>query len=457
MIHLELRNNCWASGVRAFKVRLMKPAMIGFLLVGLYCPDAFGQGRNVGPARVIVGKVVKTERSSLQSFVGTLQATRRATIGSAVDGRVTKVDFDAGDPVGFEVDSSMETGVPLVEIRTETLDIEIRAAELQLQQAQQALDELRLNLPRNLELAKANQAGAESQRDYAKANYQRLRKLSTQGTAISQIEVESARAEYQAAQQSFIGASVETRRLESTTELQIAQAESRVGTAEQERFRLMDLRSQYTIRAPFPGVVTQKMTEVGQWVTRGAPLLELVQLDPIEMIVNIPQEYSGKLQESIQNASNTDLPLTVKIDVNGLNDSLAGELLRIIPQADLRSRSFPVRIRIANPPVGDTFKLKPGMLGRASMLIGREAEMLLVKKDALVFGSDENRVFKVVKSNGKTLVVPVVVTMGVEVGSWVQVEGKLTQDDLVVVVGNERLQPGGEVLISETRTEEIDE
>ena len=228
-------------------------------------------------------------------------------------------------------------------------------------------------------------------------------------------------------------------------------------TAEQERLRLLDLRSQYTIRAPFPGVVTQKMTEVGQWVTRGTPLVEIVQLDPIEMVVNVPQEYTGKLQESLEQAKSKDATLNAKIEVNGLDETLEGELLRVIPQADLRSRSFPVRIRIANPSAGENFKLQPGMLGRAALLVGKEKEMILVKKDALVFASGQNKVFKVVNSEGKTSVVPVVVKTGTEVGSWVQVMGNVDENDKVVIVGNEGLRAGAEIMVTETRDEKIDE
>lgn len=428
--------------------------------------SVLAQKKDRGPARVVVGNVIKTKRSSLQSFVGTLQATRRATVGSGVDGRVIEVEFDAGDPVGADaitvVNESEEepkqpfVGQRLVQLRTDTLDIEIRAAEIQTQLAQLALDEMKLSMPQQMELSKANLSSAESQMEYSKTNYQRSRALQKQSGAISKLELEAARSEYLANQQAVIGARSEVNGLLSTGDLQLAQAKSRVDSARQETLRLRDLKNQYTIRAPFAGVVTAKLTEVGQWVTRGAPIVEIVQLDPIEMVVNVPQEFSGRVQGSLAEAKENNRPLPVNVTITGVDGSLKGEVVRIIPQADLRSRSFPVRIRIQNPKSGDTFLLQPGMLGRASLNVGRETEMILVSKDALVMGRGETRIFKAVQRAGKTVVQPATVQTGTDVGGWVQVTGDITEKDNVVIIGNERLKANDEILITETRVEKIE-
>ena len=315
----------------------------------------------------------------------------------------------------------------LVEIRSDSLEIELQTAELQHRQMQQALSELELSLPQDMELAAANQQRDKSQMSYTKSNFQRLKNLQDKSKAISTIELEEARSQYLAAEQAYIGSRATVRRLSSTRELQLQQARSRIDTAFQETLRLKDLLNQYTVRAPFGGVVTQKLTEVGQWVTRGQALCEIVQLDPIEMIVNIPQEFTGRLQESMEKANESDSKLAVKIEVNGIEKPFEGKLLRVIPQADLRSRSFPVRIRIKNPRVGDTFQLKPGMLGRASLSIGRETEVVLVKKDALVLGIGQNQIFKIAGSADKTTAVSVPVQTGIEVGGGFRLLEMLTK------------------------------
>lgn len=433
-------------------------AALILLCASVYSSNVQAQ-RGQGPSRVVAGNVIKTTRASTQSFVGTLQATRRTIVGSAVDGRVVSVNFEAGDPVGADPNSvsSEFAGQPLIEIRTDTLQIEMRTARLQYEQTQQALEELKITLPQNLKLAKSNQERFQSELAYNKSNFKRLQNLSKQSGAISTIEVEQARSQFLASEQAVVGARAEVKRLTSTSELQLSQAKSRVDAAMQEILRLEDLLNQYKIRAPFAGIVTQKLTEVGQWVTRGEPLVEIVELDPIEMVVNIPQEFTGRLQESMVQSASANETLSIEIEITGIEERFSGTLMRVIPQADLRSRSFPVRIRIVNPATGDTFKLKPGMLGRASLMVGKESEVVLVKKDALVLGAGGNRIFKVAKSGEKFTAVPVAVETGIEVGSWVQVIGKVSEKDTVIIVGNERLKPGAEVLITETKTEELDE
>ena len=68
------------------------------MTICLMCCPVVAQ-RGEGPTRVVVGNVIETNRAAAQSFVGTLQATRITTVGSAVDGRVTAVKIAPGDPV----------------------------------------------------------------------------------------------------------------------------------------------------------------------------------------------------------------------------------------------------------------------------------------------------------------------------------------------------------------------
>ena len=143
-----------------------------------------------------------------------------------------------------------------------------------------------------------------------------------------------------------------------------------VQAQEAEIRRLQEQRQEFTIRAPFAGFVTGKMTELGQWLNRGDEVMEIVQLDPIDLIVPVPQTYIQQLQVSIDQSRSTGKKLLAQVSIESLTESLEGEVVQIIPQANLRSRSFPVKIRIKNPSTGTGHLLKPGMLATASMFIG---------------------------------------------------------------------------------------
>ena len=62
--------------------------------------------------------------------------------------------------------------------------------------------------------------------------------------------------------------------------------------------RIDEMRSKYTIRAPFSGYVTRVLVEQGSWVSRGSDTIEIIQLDPIEMRINVPQEYLVNLNQT---------------------------------------------------------------------------------------------------------------------------------------------------------------
>lgn len=440
--------------------RVAACALIAIATLSLSAGTVFAQ-RGAGPALVSIGKVAKIRRTGTETFVGSLQPIRSSTVGSAVDGRVITMDLQAGDPVGADDSQAQQSpplaatnfvGQPILQLRTGTLEIELGAAKIQLSLAEQAFEELKLSLPREIEVAQARQSEAAARLTYSRQAYERAQRLGNNSDAISQGELDQARSQFLADEQAAAASRVEFERMVSTRELVILRASLQVQAAQQELNRLEDLKAKYTIRAPFPGLITQKLTDVGEWVTRGQPLVKVVQLDPIEMVINVPQEMVGRLQQSLGD-TRTDAPLRATIGLDGITEPIAGKVKRIVAEADLRSRTFPVRIELSNPKVAGGYLLQPGMLGRASMLIGLEQDMLVVKKDALVLGGPQPVVFKIVKQGDAEVAVDVPVKLGASVAGWIQVSGELNADDRIVLMGNERLRAGQTVEIKSVSDE----
>ena len=76
----------------------------------------------------------------------------------------------------------------------------------------------------------------------------------------------------------------------------IAQARALVRSHEEEIRRLQDLLGKHTIRAPFQGYVVRKHTEVGAWIRQGEPLAEVVELDPVEIEISVPETHIASLE-----------------------------------------------------------------------------------------------------------------------------------------------------------------
>ncbi len=408
------------------------------------CNPLLGQGKGKrGPSLVRVDKVVVQNRNVTQNFIGSLRPSRRAVIGSGVDGRVEDVLVKEGFQVGADssIDSAEFVGQPIVEIKKTTLDIEIDAAKIELLSRQNVLAELETSMPREIAVAKAKTKQSEAQLSFAKTSMERIQRLGSNG--ISQKEIDEVNSQYKLQLQIHNANLADLEKLESTKQLRQKIAAQRVKAQEAELRRLSDLRSKYTIRAPFSGFVSRKLVERGDWVNRGAPVAEIIQLDPIELKVNVPQRFIHNLQKSFDESSN-EKPLQVKVTLNSHAELFYGKVKSIVPEADSRSRTFPVIIQIDNKKTNKGYVLKSGMLARASLAIGEPKPVKVISKDALVLSNDKIEVF-VVDASSK--VRSVQVKTGAADGEKIEVIGDLKRGDMVVTHGNERLRAGQQVKV----------
>jgi RND family efflux transporter MFP subunit len=184
-----------------------------------------------------------------------------------------------------------------------------------------------------------------------------------------------------------------------------------------------------TIRAPFAGVVVTEHVEVGEWVDQGDPVVELVALDRLEVLVNVPERYFAGLA----------VGETATLRFEALPGvSLEGRIRAIVPRADAEARSFPVRIDLS--PEGHAVGV--GMLAEVTLAAGESHRTVVVPKDAVV--RDGRKTFLFVILDDET-VERREVSPGAGVGGRVSIPETLRAGERVVVRGNERLQPGDRV------------
>lgn len=390
------------------------------------------------PAAVVVAPVIQREVAAGQTLVGAVVPSRRSVIGSAVDGRVVELLVNDGDSVSMIEgdDESPSRGQPIAQLLTETIEIEIEAAGAELELRSQEFAELEAgSRPEELAQTKARLGAAKALMDFAKAKLKRTKALFEEAKTASLEEYESALSASLAAEQTHEAAkAAHDLTVAGPRKEQISQARARMAIAKQEVRRLESQKSKYTIRTRFAGYVVAKHTEVGAWVSRGDPVAEVVALDPIEIDVTVPERYITHVR----------LGATVNVLVDAVpQKTFVGTIARIVPQAELRSRTFPVKIRLRNPKADDGHLLKAGMLARVTLAVGPPVQAMLVPKDSLVLGGPKPVVMAVVPAAaGKPPTVRAVpVTLGIAEGSLIQVSGDLDVKQQVVVVGNERIRP----------------
>jgi RND family efflux transporter MFP subunit len=396
--------------------------------------DAMAGAQPGGPTPVVVREVVRREVAEGKTFVGTVLPSRKSVVGSAVDGRVVEFMVNDGDRVAKDQ--------PLARLRTTTLELEIDAAKAELQLRQYELDELK-NGSRPEEIAQAKAALARSQAlaKYAAASLARTEALFARGRTVTQEEVDEARSAATAAQQSQI----ETQALYDLAVMgprkeKVLQAEARVAIQTAEVKRLEDEKEKYTIRSPFDGYVVAEHTEVGAWISRADSVAEIASIEPVEVTVAVPEQYVSRL----------DPQALATLRLEALPDRIIEKpIARIVPQADVRSRSFPVKINLENKPDKNGHPIKAGMLAQVTLAVGSSQEATLVPKDALVLGGRIPLVYVLSEhpSGQQAIANPVPVQLGISDGSYIQVSGQLEPGQQVVVRGNERLRPGTAVRV----------
>ncbi|TWT66831.1 Multidrug resistance protein MdtA precursor [Posidoniimonas polymericola] len=403
------------------------------LLVGT--PATAQPGGGASPA--VAARAVLREVTDSQSFVGTVTPVKRAVVGSAVAGRVIECPFEEGDRV--------EAFQKLAQLLTETISLEIAAAEGEFELRTQQLAELENgSRPEEIQQAQARMQAAEARRDFLAARRDRLQAIyERRGAAISEDELQEARANAAEAEQIYLEASAaHDLAVAGPRQEVISQARAQVQIQQAVVEKLKDQRKKYTVSSKFDGYVVSKQTEVGAWLNQGDPVAEVVSVDSVDVDVQVGEQSlpfisPGKQVQAVFPA----LPKRV----------FEGTVLAAVPQGNLRTRTFPVKVRIKNEITDAGPVLKPGMYARVTLPTGGAVQAVMAPKDGVIHGGVTPMLYAIDGATpvGQAAAVrPVPVELGVAEGGLIQVTGQLKQGDLVIVQGNERLRPGQEVTIT---------
>jgi len=183
-----------------------------------------------------------------------------------------------------------------------------------------------------------------------------------------------------------------------------------------------------SVRSPFDGIIMRKLVERGDWVNAGTVVARVGNDSEIYLLVNVPQKAVGFIKKG-RSAT-----------VHSGGKSYAAKVHAIVPQGDIKTRTFPVKLRLRKRVRG----LYQGMEGSVRLPVGKKIEALLINRDAVTSVMGQSAVYAVVK--GRALMLPVKVR-GFK-GSLAGVAGaRLKAGMKIVIKGNERLRPGQAVVI----------
>lgn len=187
--------------------------------------------------------------------------------------------------------------------------------------------------------------------------------------------------------------------------------------------------SQTEVKSPFTSLVVERLQTPGEYTSIGNDLLRIVDTANVEASIKAPLSAVPYIAK--------DMEVLVKS-----KSSEKLELIRtIVPVGNARSRMMEVRVALkpGDFPIGSAV--------RVALPHSEFHEGTTVLRDALVLRKNGTYVFTVTDEN---VAKQVSVTTGVGVGNRIEVIGDLTQSDLVVVRGAERLREGQKVRFEET-------
>ena len=210
---------------------------------------------------------------------------------------------------------------------------------------------------------------------------------------------------------------------EAVAERDVARSELRAARA---RVALTGERVERTrIKAPFGGIVTERVRQSGEWAESGAAVVRIVDAEALEVQIWIPIAALAFVREGSE--------LTLEANPR----KITGKVRTIVPVGDNRSRLYELRLGISGQswPVGQDVRVAiPTAEARAVIAIPRDA-LVLRRGGAAVYRVDQNG-----------LADRVAVSPGIAEGELIEVDG-IAPGDRVVIRGGERLRPGQAVKI----------
>ena len=250
---------------------------------------------------------------------GIAEAIHSGTVSAQTSGRVVAVNVDVDDVVAH--------GAVIVELEDAQQSAALRRAE-------------------------ANLAAARAGRRDAEAEHGRIREV-FERDVVSRAEMDRVQAA-------------------------LDQARANEAAAEAAVHEAQQALSYTQVRAPYNGIVTERLIEVGEMAQPGVALMSGISLDRMRISVDVPQN----LVDTIRRERNA------QAQVNG--QWVKAESVTVFPIADPRSDTFKVRLRLPEATAG----VFPGMFVKVGFVVGSQ-RVLVIPLSAVVTRSEVVAVYVV--------------------------------------------------------------
>ncbi|HEX7833450.1 MAG TPA: efflux RND transporter periplasmic adaptor subunit [Thermoanaerobaculia bacterium] len=351
--------------------------------------------RDQAPKTVQTARVEEQRLGTTVLVNGTLDAYDRATAGVKVAGRVQVIAVDLG--------SRVARGQVIARVDPTDYNFRLQQAEAGLVQAR-----VRLGLAAEGGSDRVDPADTPPVREAravleeARASRERYAALLREGL-VSKADFDQVQSQARVA---------ESRYQDSLEEIRNRQA-----LATQRRAEVALARQQLsdtTVVAPFDGVIEKRIASIGEYLAAGAPVAEIVRVDPLRFRADVPERDAATVRAG----------QTVQLTIDGVPSTFAGKVTRLSPTITERTRVLQMEADIRN-----NGALRAGSFARATIVTDASKTSLTIPQSALITFAGIEKVMLVEK--GKTKEKPV--TTGRRMNGVIEIVSGVAAGDEVVV------------------------
>jgi RND family efflux transporter MFP subunit len=391
--------------IRHVRVLLLSGAALAALLSAACGGERTSAAASSEPAPVAI-RVAEVETRSIDRFLrvtGSLAADEQADVAAETGGRVIATPVERGTRV--------TAGAVLIRISGTEADASLREADANAAQLEarlglvpgQAFDPVRV----------PDVLNAKASLDWAEADFNRIKALVDQ-KVVSQAEYEQRLTQVQAARQQYQSA------------LNGAQQSFRSLQAARARVDLARKSSADTaVRAPFSGIVAERLVSTGDYVTRGMKIATVVRINPVRVELTVPEQYLSLVQAG----------QPVRLSVDAYPGEVFTATVRFVsPSLKANQRALTVEAVAQN---ADN-RLKPGLFVTALLQRRAPAPAMLVPASAVETVAGTSRVYVLTGNKVEERIV----TIGEKVGDRIELQTGVKAGEQVAVNPRGKLADG---------------
>jgi membrane fusion protein (multidrug efflux system) len=188
------------------------------------------------------------------------------------------------------------------------------------------------------------------------------------------------------------------------------------------------------IRAPFAGVLDERMVDVGTMVAPGTPVGRLVNFNPIKVFAGVPERYAGDIRVGDEATLEFE-----QLDAQ----PYSGRIRYVGATVSTENRTFPIEVSLPNP----NGLVKPQMVANMAVTRATVNDAIVVPQDALIRVENGYVVYVAVERNGESVAEMRDVVLGPTRRNLVVVDEGLSTGERLIVVGHKEVEDGDRIRI----------